>query len=188
MANAEETASRLDEVLVDRLVGIALDAILVPTPDESAMLGARIFDIILESYHASGAFRTALKLHPNTKMLLSKLLLEHPSQTIRSAAKHSVLRYVKSRDPALPAPGGVNSLPNGTPRTRTCALVEFLWPILLELLAQNGSRGQQIEELLGLTQHFFSLLLETDSPILDLGAVMRVCTEILLWHNSVEVG
>ncbi|KAJ2899014.1 Ubiquitin carboxyl-terminal hydrolase 34 [Zalerion maritima] len=165
VANSEVTTKLLDSRLVDRLVEIALSAISDPLEEESAMLAARVFDIILDSHHASENFRRAFWSHPQTKPLLAQLLIEYPGQPLRQAAKQCILRQ---------------------PAIHLRSLAEFLWPILLEFLKQNGSRGCQIEELLGLTHRFFNLLLEADSDALDLKAVMRICTDILLRHNSIE--
>lgn len=174
----------LNDVFLRRLIDLCLD--LLNPSFEDMTLTSRLFEIILESFHVSSAFREAVAKEDRMKLLLAKLLVEHTEDSMRLTAKQHILRHVASADPNRPTMLVFSGHVAHQPSSHGFALIQFLWPIMMQLLEENCTSGQKISALLGLAQHFFSLLLDSNSPVFDLGVVLRLCTAILLKHNSIE--
>ncbi|KAL0931794.1 ubiquitin carboxyl-terminal hydrolase [Colletotrichum truncatum] len=156
----------------NRLVDILKSAVIGRRSDALVSLVASTFTAILRSISIDLNFWTAFKSLPNLEELFGTLLLEEPSDTIRSnIAKLIEERIIYPVEPTI----------------NTRAFREFLWPVLTGLILRATKLPTQSQQVFGLA-HTLLVELTIDNPkAVDIPELARQCGDLLLEHESIEI-
>ncbi|OLN94047.1 Ubiquitin carboxyl-terminal hydrolase 34 [Colletotrichum chlorophyti] len=172
----------------DRLVDILTWAISTPSKNNWVYLISSTFSAILRSACIDSDFWNSLRSLPNFEELIGVLLLDEPSEAIRTniaklieeriISSYEFVFLLRRRLPVTHA--------NFRVTANTTSFCEFLWPILCRLLPKAAQFPTQCQQVFGLTLALFREMSSNDMTVLDVPALANECGELLLGHESSE--
>ncbi|OHF02610.1 ubiquitin carboxyl-terminal hydrolase [Colletotrichum orchidophilum] len=174
----------------DRLVEILRSAVSTPSHKAKVSLIASTFSAILRSAAVDSAFWASLKALPNLEELMGILLLDEPSDAIRTniakLLEERVItpcEYVSHNEEFLPRSDTIDRS-----NMNTHSFCAFLWPMLHRLIPRAAKSPKQCQQVFELSLALLREMAFDEAAVVDMPVLARDCGRLLLEHDSSEVG